>query len=220
MSTDEKIISPDEAPIDDEELFEESEFRRVFVLPKKIKQAKIALGIAQGIMGILLVILPIIYFVKPAQTDVSLTIFAIIGLVFGTALLGLLPTNIAKAINSKLVLGKKSVSIRNNFGWKVIPWKDLEEILITEKLSSDPNNPKSIGISLIRFRTISKNAYYMTESYPAAEVAELKISTKEAFCVALEGTSHSVSEKTERPSVRSRFIYYYKALSKTKTENS
>jgi len=193
----------------------EEDFQRIFVLPKKIKQAKIALSIAQGIMGVFLVVLPILYFVDPAERTVSLMIFAILGLVFGVVLVGLLPTNIAKAVNSKLILGQKSVSIRNSFGWKIFPWKDIEEILLTEKISSDPNNPKSIGISLIRFRTIAKNAYFMADSYPADEVRELKHSTKESFAVALLGTDYSVSEKTERPSVRSRFIYYYKATNKT-----
>ncbi len=190
------------------------EFRSVFVIPKKIKQARIVISIAQGIMGIFLIALPTMYFVNPKNPTTSLTIFAILGLTFGVVLLGLLPTNIAKTINSKLILGQKSVSIRNSFGWKVFPWKEIQEILITEKLSSDPNNPKSIGISLIRFRTITKSTYFMAESYPADEVRELKKSTKEAFATALLGTDYSVSEKTERPSVRSRFIYYYKATAK------
>lgn len=194
----------------------EEDFRRVFVLPKNIKQARIAVSIAQGIMGIFLVVLPILYFVNPAQTDTSLIILAIIGLLFGVVLVGLLPLNIAKTINSKLILGQKSVSIRNSFGWKVFPWKDIQEILIAEKLSSDPNNPKSIGINLIRFRTISKNTYFKAESYPDTEVKELKNSTKEAFATTLLGTDYSVSEKTERPSVRSRFIYYYKSTARTK----
>lgn len=193
----------------------EEDFRRVFILPKKIKQARIAVSIAQGIMSIFLVVLPILYFVDPAERSVSLTIFAILGLIFGVVLVGLLPTNIAKTINSKLILGQKSVSIRNSFGWKVFPWKEIQEILITEKLSSDPNNSKSIGISLIRFRTISKNAYFMADSYPADEVREFKNSIKEAFAITLLGTDYTVSEKTERPSVRSRFIYYYKATAKT-----
>ena len=193
----------------------DEDFRRVFVLPKKIKQARIAVSVAQVLMGIFLVVLPILYFVDPSQVDTSLTILAIVGLIFGVVLVGLFPFNLAKTINNKLILGKNSVSIRNHFGWKIIPWRELQEILITEKLSSDPNNPKSIGISLIRFRTISKNAYFMADSYPANEVRELKISTKEAFSIAVQETDYCISEKTERPSIRSRFIYYYKALAKT-----
>ncbi len=193
----------------------EEDFRRVFVLPKKIKQARIAVSIAQGIMAVFLVVLPILYFIDPAERTISLTILAILGLIFGIVLVGLLPTNIAKSINSKLILGLKSVSIRNSFGWKIFPWKEIQEILITEKLSSDPTNPKSIGINLIRFRTITKNAYFMADSYPADEVRELKHSLKEAYGISLLGTDYTVSEKTERPSVRSRFIYYYKAIAKT-----
>ena len=216
MTIENENISETSSPLEEtEEEYPVEDFRRVFVLPKKIKQARIAVAIAQAIMGIFLVVLPILYFVDPSQNDTSLLILAIVGLIFGAVLVGLFPFNIAKTVNNKLILGKNSISIRNHFLWKIIPWKELQEILITEKLSSDPNNPKSIGISLIRFRTISKNAYFMADSYPANDVKELKTSTKEAYAVAIEGTDYCISEKTERPSVRSRFIYYYKALSKT-----
>ena len=187
---------------------ETNEFIRIFTLPKKIKQVKLAIAIAQAISGIIFIILPIVYFVNPYDTSTYIWILAALALLTGLILVGMSPTNIAKAINSKLILGESKIRIRNSFNWIELPWKDIQEILLTEKLSSDPNLNRTIGASMIKFRTISKGYYYFVDSYPIEEIKLMKESLKFTYEYALQGTDYKVLEKHERPSIRIRFIYY------------
>ena len=187
---------------------ETGELIRIFTLPKKIKQVKLAIAIAQAISGLIFIILPIIYFVNPQDTSTYIWILAALALLAGVILVGMSPTNIAKAINSKLILGERKISIRNSFNWVELSWNDIQEVLLTEKLSSDPNLNRTIGASMIKFRTISKGFYYFVDSYPIEEINIMKQSLKTSFELALEGTDYKVLEKHERPSIRIRFIFY------------
>ncbi|MFW9922525.1 MAG: hypothetical protein ACFFDW_04455 [Candidatus Thorarchaeota archaeon] len=209
-----------EKKIDDTELTSkieenESDVIRIFTLPKKIMQVKILLAIGQIILGITFIVLPALYFANPADESIAMKIFAILALLAGAILIMLFPTNIAKSINSKLILGEKKVSIRNSFGWKEIAWSEVQDILVTEKLSSDPNTNKSIGATLVRFRTISKGYYFYLDSYTVEQIKLLKESLKETFKLAVIGKGYTISEKHERPSVRSRFIFYEKIVDNT-----
>lgn len=191
------------------ELIEEGP-RRIFTFPKKIKQVKVFIAIVQALSGLFFIVLPIIYFVNPQNNELYLWLLAILALITGVILVGLFPRNLAKAIFSELIITEDKIRIRNSFYWNEIYWKDIQDILITEKLSSDPSINRSIGASIVKFRTIAKGFYYFVDSYPVEDIKVLKESLKLTFAKAIEGTGYSVNEKHERPSIRSRFIFYEK----------
>ncbi|NHJ05004.1 MAG: hypothetical protein EAX90_09280 [Candidatus Heimdallarchaeota archaeon] len=188
----------------------EDDPRRIFTFPKRIKQVKTFIAIAQVVSGLFFIVLPIIYFVNPQNNELYLWLLAILALITGMILVGLFPRNLAKAIFSELIITESKIRIRNTFYWNEIYWKDIQDILITERLSSDPSLNRSIGASIVKFRTIAKGFYYFVDSYPIEDIKELKESLKLTFAKAIEGTGYSVNEKHERPSIRSRFIFYEK----------
>ncbi|HUU79503.1 MAG TPA: hypothetical protein VMX55_14240 [candidate division Zixibacteria bacterium] len=188
----------------------EEEPRRIFTFPKKIKQVKVFIAIAQVVSGLFFIVLPIIYFVNPQNNELYLWLLAILALITGMILVGLFPRNLTKAIFSELVIEEDKIRIRNSFNWDEIYWKDIQDILITERLSSDPSLNRSIGASIVKFRTITKGYYYFVDSYPVEDIKELKEALKLTFAKAMKGTGYSVNEKHERPSIRSRFIFYEK----------
>ena len=194
-----------------EEMTEETtEIRTIFSFPQKIKQVKIGLAIAQIISGIVFLVIPIVYFVIQDEKTVPLNLLAILALIVATVLIFMFPTNLAKAINSTLILGENKVKIRNSFNWKEIPWKDVQDVLITEKLSNDPASNVTIGASIIRFRTISKGHYFFVDSYPKEDVNEMKESIKEIYTISVSESGYTIKEKVDRPSLRTRFTLYEK----------
>lgn len=203
---------PIDTSVNEEEMVEEKKeaLRREFTYPKRIKQVKILLAIAQIILGATLIVLPAIYFANPADDSLSLQLLGIIAIIGGAVLVLIFPTSMAKAINSKLILGEQKILFRNSFGWREVLWKDIQEIMITEKLSNDPNTNISIGANYVRFKTISRGYYYFLESYPIEIIKEMKNSLKEVYSESLKNTSYIVQEKHERPSIRSRLVFFEK----------
>ncbi len=198
------------ADIEDDEPVQ---LRRDFSIPKNIKLTKIIIAIVINfLIGGAMFALSIVYYIIHPVESVYLMVFALFMTIIGGALLIQFPFAFSKALNSQLILGEKSVKFRNTFSWTRIPWIDVEEVLITEKLTKELDSNEIIAVDLIRFRTISKGHYFMGESYPIEEAIQIKESILETFQIALEGTDYMVKEKQERPSIRSRMIFYDKVI--------
>jgi len=214
------------SPLEDQELVEseiienqftdetEKAYKTKITLPKKIKRVRIFIAIIQLITGILMTVFAIWYFIDPIDETARLVALGILLLIVGIGLIIAFPFSISRPINSCLELGPKKASFRNLFRWKSFKWEDIQEVMITERLSNDPNVNKPVGLGLIRFRTVSENGYFFADSYPKTEVKIVEDSIFHAFEAALKDSEYEISIESERPSMKTRLIYLKKVIAK------
>lgn len=211
----ENFITMDEIDVESQ-----VQLRRDFTIPKDIKITKIIIAVVINLLiGGTMFALSIVYYSVRQDNSLYLMFFAVFMTIVGGALLAQFPFAFFKAVKSQLILGEKSIRFRNNFTWTKIPWEDIEEVLITEKLTKELDSADFIGIDLIRFRTIAKRHYFLGESYPIEDAEEIKASILEAFLIAMEGTEFTVKERSERPSIKSRLIFYNKEVKMNDLKN-
>ncbi|MHA1503698.1 MAG: hypothetical protein ACTSPT_00750 [Candidatus Heimdallarchaeota archaeon] len=179
-------------------------------LPTKIKRVRIFIAIAQLVTGILMTVFAIWYFVAPVFETTRLDALGVLLIIVGGGLIIAFPFSISRPINSCLELGTKNVNMRNLFRWKSFKWADIQEIMITERLSNDPNINKPVGLGLIRFRTVSENGYYFADSFTKDDVKIVEDSIYHAFAATLQDSDYKVEIESERPSMKTRLIYLKK----------
>ncbi|MHA1125822.1 MAG: hypothetical protein ACTSO7_08555 [Candidatus Heimdallarchaeota archaeon] len=188
----------------------EKSYQTKITLPKNIKRIRIFIAVAQIVTGILMAAFAIWYFIDPLDESARLVALGILLLIVGAGLIIAFPFSISRPINSCLELGTKNVNIRNLFRWKSFKWSDIQEVMITERLSNDPNMNKPVGLGIIRFRTVSENGYFFADSYPKKEVKIVEDSIYHAFNAALQDSDYKVDIESERPSMKTRLIYLKK----------
>ncbi len=188
----------------------EKSHRTKITIPKKIKRMRIFIAIAQVITGILMTVFSILYFINPIDETARLVALGILLLIVGVGLIIAFPISLSRPINSCLELGTKNVNMRNLFRWKSFKWENIQEVMITERLSNDPNINKPVGLGLIRFRTVSENGYYFADSFTKDDVKILEDSIYHAFEAALQDSNYKVDIESERPSLKTRLIYLKK----------
>ncbi|MBD3189373.1 MAG: hypothetical protein GF308_01955 [Candidatus Heimdallarchaeota archaeon] len=213
QNTNQELPEPKQADQDSES---REDFRRSFSLPKNIKRVEIVKALGELVTGGGMITVAVLFIA--GIMDFQRTwgwIISVLLVLFGGFLVILFPIDLGKAINSKLILGEKSVHLRNTFQWQEIPWDNLQEIMIRERLSSNPQSNKSIGIRMIRFRTVKEGYLFLAESYPIEHITQMKESLKSAFLEYLKGTGFTINERIERPSMQTRFIFYEKSPEKS-----
>lgn len=192
------------------------DYRKSFSLPKNIKLVEIIKALGELVTGGGMITVAVLFIAGVMTFQRTWGwIISVMLILFGGFLVILFPIDLGKAINSKLLLGEEAVHLRNTFQWQDIPWDDLQEIMIREKLSSDPQSNKSIGIRMIRFRTVKEGHLFLAESYPIDDITQMKEALKTAYLEHLQGTGFTVSERIERPSMQTRFIFYEKTPEKS-----
>lgn len=196
----------------------EKTYNPKITIPKKIKRMRIFLAVLQVVTGILMALFAILYFIDPADDTARLVALGILLLIVGAGLIIAFPFSISRPINSCLELGTKNVNMRNVFKWKSFRWADIQEVMITERLSNDPNINKPVGLGIIRFRTVSENGYFFADSFPKTEVKMVEDSIYHAFEAALQDSDYKVNIESERPSIKTRLIYL-KKVTKYKKKN-
>ncbi|MEA2071686.1 MAG: hypothetical protein U9O98_10415 [Asgard group archaeon] len=199
----------------EEEYIEEEGYRKSFSLPKNIRNIKILIAIGEFITGALMLFVSIYYFLIQQERTTVNWIFAVLLIIFGVFLVILGPIDIIKPINSALLLKEDVLAFRNNINWNTIPWKEIQEILINEKLSDDPNTNVIIGAEIIRFRTVKDNYFFFADSYPVEEIKDIKESLKKEFNKNLEEEGYIVSERHERPSIKTRLVFYERKVDRS-----
>ncbi|NHJ85313.1 MAG: hypothetical protein FK734_07610 [Asgard group archaeon] len=189
------------------------DYPREFILPKKIRLVKVLIAIIINfIIAAVALSISIYYFIDPPIDKGYIKAIAVFLILFGAYLLIQFPIIMIRTLNSKLILGEEIIKVRNAFNWKIVYWKDLQEILITEKLTKDLADTDIIGIGLVRFRTVTKNIYFDGDSYPIYNAELIIDSCRKAFTDFLENSDYKVNERIERPSIRSRIRYYEKTI--------
>jgi len=188
----------------------EKAYSSKITIPKNIKRMRIFLAVLQLVTGILMALFAILYFIDPADDTARLVALGILLLIVGAGLIIAFPFSISRPINSCLELGTKNVNMRNVFKWKSFRWADIQEVMITERLSNDPNINKPVGLGIIRFRTVSENGYYFADSFTKTEVKMVEDSIYHAFEAALQDSDYKVNIESERPSIKTRLIYLKK----------
>jgi hypothetical protein len=181
-------------------------------IPKKIKRMRILIAIIQIVTGILMCVFAILYFINPADDSARLVALGVLLLIVGAGLIIAFPFSFSRPINSCLELGTKNVNMRNLFRWKSFRWMDIQEVMITERLSNDPEINKPVGLGLIRFRTVSENGYYFADSFTKDDVKIVEDSIYKAFEAAIQDTEYKIDIESERPSMKTRLIYLKKVI--------
>lgn len=197
--------------LEDEE--EDEPLRTDFSLPRKIKITKLIISLVINLLiGGVSFSMSIVWFVNPPEINTFYRVFASFLLIFGGILLIQFPLSLGRTLNTRLILGKKSVSYRNTFFWNKVEWADVQDILIQQKLTRDLAENELIGIGIVRFRTVTKGYIFIGDTYPVYDAEGIIQSIKEVFEIALEETDYRVKISFERPSAQTRYIYFIKEL--------
>ncbi|NHJ31430.1 MAG: hypothetical protein FK732_01075 [Asgard group archaeon] len=195
------------------EEIEDAPLRTDFSLPRKIKTTKLIISfVINFLIGGTSFSMAIIWFVNPPEVNAFYRVFAIFLLIFGGALLIQFPHSLVRTLNSRLILGKNSVSYRNSFFWNKVAWKDIQDVLIQQKLTKDLAENELVGIGIVRFRTVTKGHIFIGDTYPVFDAEEIIQSIKEVFDLALEESEYQLKISFERPSSQLRYIYFQKEL--------
>ena len=201
---------------DKPEVDEESEYvplRKDFTLPRKIKVTKLIITLVINfLIGGLSFSMAIVWFVNPPEVTTFYRVFAIFLVIFGGVLLIQFPISLGRTLNTRLILGKKSVSLRNSFFWNTVSWTDVQDVLIQQKMTKDLADNELIGIGIVRFRTVTKGYIFIGDTYPVFDVEEMIQAIKEAYEEALEETDYKLKVSFERPSMKMRYIYFIREL--------
>lgn len=201
---------------DKPEVDEESEYvplRKDFTLPRKIKVTKLIITLVINfLIGGLSFSMAIVWFVNPPEVTTFYRVFAIFLVIFGGALLIQFPISLGRTLNTRLILGKKSVSLRNSFFWNTVSWTDVQDVLIQQKMTKDLADNELIGVGIVRFRTVTKGYIFIGDTYPVFDVEEMIQAIKEAYEEALEETDYKLKVSFERPSMKMRYIYFIREL--------
>ena len=201
---------------DKSEIDEELEYvpqRKDFTLPRKIKVTKLIISLVINfLIGGLSFSMAIVWFVNPPEVTTFYRVFAAFLLIFGGILLIQFPLSLGRTLNTRLILGKKSVSYRNTFFWNKVSWADVQDILIQQKMTKDLAENELVGIGIIRFRSVTKGYIFIGDTYPVLDAEEIIQAIKEAFEDALEKTDYKLKVSFERPSMKTRYIYFLKEL--------
>jgi len=201
---------------DKSEIEEELEYvplRKDFALPRKIKITKLIISLVINfLIGGLSFSMAIVWFVNPPEVTTFYRVFASFLLIFGGVLLIQFPLSLGRTLNTRLILGKKSVSFKNSFFWNTVSWSDIQDILIQQKMTKDLAENELIGIGIVRFRTVTKGYIFIGDTYPVFDAEEIIQAIKEAFEDALVETDYKLKVSFERPSMKTRYIYFLKEL--------
>ncbi len=201
---------------DKPEIEEELEYvplRKDFTLPRKIKVTKLIISLVINfLIGGLSFSMAIVWFVNPPEVTTFYRVFASFLLIFGGILLIQFPLSLGRTLNTRLILGKKSVSFKNSFFWNTVSWSDIQDILIQQKMTKDLAENELIGIGIVRFRTVTKGYIFIGDTYPVFDAEEIIQAIKEAFEDALVETDYKLKVSFERPSMKTRYIYFLKEL--------
>ncbi len=209
--TKEPLKLDDKSEIDEE--LEYVPLRKDFTLPRKIKVTKLIISLVINfLIGGLSFSMAIVWFVNPPEVTTFYRVFAAFLLIFGGILLIQFPLSLGRTLNTRLILGKKSVSYRNTFFWNKVSWADVQDILIQQKMTKDLAENELVGIGIIRFRSVTKGYIFIGDTYPVLDAEEMIQAIKEAFEDALEETDYKLKVSFERPSMKTRYIYFLKEL--------
>ncbi len=209
--TKEPLKLDDKSEIDEE--LEYVPLRKDFTLPRKIKVTKLIISfVINFLIGGLSFSMAIVWFVNPPEVTTFYRVFAAFLLIFGGILLIQFPLSLGRTLNTRLILGKKSVSYRNTFFWNKVSWADVQDILIQQKMTKDLAENELVGIGIIRFRSVTKGYIFIGDTYPVLDAEEMIQAIKEAFEDALEKTDYKLKVSFERPSMKTRYIYFLKEL--------
>lgn len=201
-----------EEPEIDEEL-EDVPLRRDFTLPRKIKITKLIISIVINfLIGGAQFSMAIVWFVNPPEVTTFYRVFASFLLIFGGILLIQFPLSLGRTLNTRLILGKKSVSYRNTFFWNKVSWLDVQDVLIQQKMTKDLAENELVGIGIVRFRTVTKGHIFIGDTYPVLDAEEIIQAIRDAFEQALEETDYKLKISFERPSMKMRYIYFLREL--------
>lgn len=197
---------------EEEEEIEELPIKYNYSIPKKIKRVKISIAvIINFVIGGMMTALAIYYFIKPPEENTTYwRIFGVFLILFGGFLLIQFPMVMMRTINSSLKLEGKNVYVRNVLNWKALPWGDIQEIYLREKLTREIDKNELVAIDIIRFRTINNSIHYFADSYPTLDAEQMKKSLKEIFSEKIADTDYHVGERVERPAINMRITYYIK----------
>ncbi|GAH04310.1 unnamed protein product, partial [marine sediment metagenome] len=122
------------------------------------------------------------------------------------------PLSLGRTLNTRLILGKKSVSYRNTFFWNKVSWLDVQDVLIQQKMTKDLAENELVGIGIVRFRTVTKGHIFIGDTYPVLDAEEIIQAIRDAFEQALEETDYKLKISFERPSMKMRYIYFLREL--------
>ena len=212
LSDTEEQVELNDKPEIDEEL-EYVPLRKDFSLPRKIKITKLIITLVINfLIGGLSFSMAIVWFVNPPEVTTFYRVFAIFLLIFGGVLIIQFPLSLGRILNTRLILGKKSVSLRNTFFWNTVSWSDVQDILIQQKMTKDLADNELIGIGIVRFRTVTKGYIFIGDTYPVFDAEEMIQAIKEAYEKALEETDYKLKVSFERPSMKTRYIYFLREL--------
>lgn len=196
----------------DEEL-EDVPLRTDFTLPRKIKITKLIISIVINfLIGGTQFSMAIVWFVNPPEVNTFYRVFASFLLIFGGILLIQFPLSLGRTLNTRLILGKKSVSYRNTFFWNKVSWLDVQDVLIQQKMTKDLAENELVGIGIVRFRTVTKGHIFIGDTYPVLDAEEIIQAIRDAFEQALEETDYKLKISFERPSMKMRYIYFLREL--------
>ncbi|MBK5114410.1 MAG: hypothetical protein KGD59_15225 [Candidatus Heimdallarchaeota archaeon] len=213
MSDSQEKIELEEEELAVEEEEEDVPLRTDFTLPRKIKITKLIISLVINfLIGGVSFSMSIVWFVNPPEINTFYRVFASFLLIFGGILLFQFPLSLGRTLNTRLILGKKSVSYRNTFFWNKVSWADVQDILIQQKLTRDLAENELVGIGIVRFRTVTKGYIFIGDTYPVIVAEEIIQSIKEVFEIALEETDYKLKINFERPSAQMRYIYFIKEL--------
>lgn len=209
--TKEPLKLDDKSEIDEE--LEYVPLRKDFTLPRKIKVTKLIISLVINfLIGGSSFSMAIVWFVNPPEVTTFYRVFAAFLLIFGGILLIQFPLSLGRTLNTRLILGKKSVSYRNTFFWNKVSWADVQDILIQQKMTKDLAENELIGLGIIRFRSVTKGYIFIGDTYPVLDAEEMIQAIKETFEDALEETDYKLKVSFERPSMKMRYIYFLKEL--------
>ena len=209
--TKEPLKLDDKSEIDEE--LEYVPLRKDFTLPRKIKVTKLIISfVINFLIGGLSFSMAIVWFVNPPEVTTFYRVFAAFLLIFGGILLIQFPLSLGRTLNTRLILSKKSVSYRNTFFWNKVSWADVQDILIQQKMTKDLAENELVGIGIIRFRSVTKGYIFIGDTYPVLDAEEIIQAIKEAFEDALEKTDYKLKVSFERPSMKTRYIYFIREL--------
>ncbi|MBN1329704.1 MAG: hypothetical protein JXA54_09550 [Candidatus Heimdallarchaeota archaeon] len=213
----EKDVLIDEEYSKEDDLYEEEEIDDLplkynYSIPRKIKRIKIIIAVVINfLIGGMMTTLAIYYFINPPEDNTLYwRIFGVFLLLFGGLLLLQFPLAILRPINSCLKLEGKNIFVRNVLNWKTLPWEDIQEIYLREKLTKELDNNELIAIDIIRFRTINNSIHFFADSYPTIDAEQMKKSLKEIFSEKVSNTNYHITERIERPSITMRIVYLIK----------
>ena len=185
--------------------------KQKFTIPKKIRVTKLIIAIIINfVIGGAMLVFAIYYYIDPYDVNTYLLVFSVFMLIVGALLFLQFPIILIRTYNSLLIVNEKEVIVRNTLNKVKVNWSDIQDVLIRERLTKELGSNELVGLSIIRFRTVTKGIIFIGDNYPAEDSEEIIDSLKKYFEKALQGTSFKLHEKHERPSLTTRFTYLEK----------